>query len=67
MPDALAIMIEAYQLLGQDALAENAIEVLMSNYPEVGYIDQDGKFVKQESSRKGDKSWLNLLTFGLFG
>jgi outer membrane protein assembly factor BamD len=67
VPDALAIMIEAYQLLGQNELAENTIEVLMTNYPEIGYIDKDGKFVKQESAKKGDKSWLNLLTFGLFG
>jgi outer membrane protein assembly factor BamD len=67
VPDALAIMIEAYQLLGQNELAENTIEVLMTNYPEVGYIDKNGKFVKQESAKKGDKSWLNLLTFGLFG
>jgi outer membrane protein assembly factor BamD len=67
VPDALAIMIEAYQLLGQNELAENTIEVLMTNYPEVGYIDEDGKFVRQDGTRKGDKSWLNLLTFGLFG
>ena len=67
VPDALAIMVEAYRLLGQDQLANNALDVLNANYPDIGYFDDNGKFIKRDAVDKGEKSWLNLLTFGLFG
>jgi len=67
VPDALAIMVESYRLLEQTALADNALEVLRSNYPQHATLDAEGRFNPNRSVKKAEKSWLNVFTLGLFG
>ncbi|MFC1750151.1 outer membrane protein assembly factor BamD, partial [Pseudomonadota bacterium] len=40
VPDALAIMVRAYQQLGVQDLANNALEILKLNFPEHEGIDE---------------------------
>ena len=67
VPDALAIMVESYRLLEQQTLAENALLVLRNNYPDHSSLDVNGNFNPSRSVRKTEKSWLNVLSLGLFG
>ncbi|MBL4682762.1 MAG: outer membrane protein assembly factor BamD [Pseudomonadales bacterium] len=67
VPDALAVMVEAYQLMDLTELAEESLRVLTSNYPEHKTLTKDGKFKGSRSLTKGDKSLLNIITFGIFG
>jgi len=67
VPDALAVMVEAYQLMDLTELAEESLRVLTSNYPEHKALTKDGKFKGSRSLIKGDKSLLNIITFGIFG
>ena len=62
--DGLAIMVEAYKLLGMDRLAGETLEVLNLNHPDHPQLDGKGNF---RFSRTAAKSWLNILTFGLLG
>jgi len=64
VPDGLAVMAQAYQLLGMDELSNDAIRVLKLNYPEHPSL-ASGDFEFQ-SLRKENKSWLSRLTLGLF-
>ena len=67
VPDALAIMVEAYQLLEMDDLADEALLVLNSNYPEHKSLDEQGNFRKSKGIRGSGRGWLNVVTFGLLG
>jgi outer membrane protein assembly factor BamD len=67
VPDALAIMVEAYQLLEMNDLAEQALLVLNSNYPEHKSLDDKGNFQKKKGFRAKGRGWLNVVTFGLLG
>jgi outer membrane protein assembly factor BamD len=67
VPDALAIMVEAYQLLDQKELADNALMVLSTNYPEHRSLDKSGQFNPNRTVKKSQRSWLNLVSFGLLG
>ena len=67
VPDALAIMVEAYQLLEMKDLAEQALLVLNTNYPEHKSLDDQGNFRKNKGVRAKGRGWLNVVTFGLLG
>mgnify|MGYP005632769875 FL=1 len=67
VPDALAIMVEAYQLLKMNDLAEEALLVLNSNYPDHKSLDDQGNFKKNRGIRAKGRGWLNVVTFGLLG
>jgi outer membrane protein assembly factor BamD len=67
VPDALAIMVEAYQLLEMNDLAEQALLVINSNYPEHKSLDDKGNFQKKKGFRAKGRGWLNVVTFGLLG
>ena len=67
MPDALAVMVEAYRLLGMDELADQALLVLSSNYPDHQSLDKDGNFRAGKSTGGGKRSWLRIISFGLIG
>ena len=60
-------MVESYRLLEQQTLAENALLVLRNNYPDHSSLDVNGNFNPSRSVRKTEKSWLNVLSLGLFG
>jgi len=67
VPDALAVMVEAYQLLEMNDLAEQTLLVLSSNYPDHESLDANGNFRKTRTVRAKERGWLNIITFGLMG
>lgn len=66
VPDALAVMVQGYHLLGMDDLGANPLTTLKHNYPEHPALNNDGSFDYQYSSNSGETSWVSTLTFGLF-
>lgn len=67
VPDALAVMVQGYRLLGMDDLAQDALAVLHANHPRHPALDAQGNFIDAfEIAGDADRSWVNLLTFGLF-
>lgn len=56
-PDALAVMYQAYELLGEQQLAQSARDVLLANYPNYPL----------KSYKVKNTSLLETATFGLFG
>ena len=67
VPDALAVMIQAYHFLGLDDLATNSLAVLKTNYPNYPYLNAQGNFNYQENPQDIRRSWLNVATAGLLG
>ena len=67
VPDALAIMVEAYKLLDMADQADEALTVLNSNYPNHDSLDENGNFRKTKSIKEAERGWLNIITFGLIG
>ncbi len=65
VPDALAIMIEAYMRLGLEPVASDSLRVLVHNFPTYPSLDDAGNFVVFDSIRNRDRSWLNVVSFGL--
>lgn len=62
VPDALATMTQAYQLLGLQELADDAQLALQSNYPDHEAFDENGNFIMHGAE---ERSWVNALSFGL--
>ena len=60
-------MVEAYQLLGMEDLANDALLVLSANFPEHDSLDSNGQFRSGKSVKSSGKSWLNIISFGLMG
>jgi outer membrane protein assembly factor BamD len=67
VPDALAVMVEAYQLLNMQDLADQTLAVLSGNFPEHHSLTGNNQLKASESVKNSDKSWLNIISFGLFG
>lgn len=61
--DGLAVMVEAYQRMHLDDLADTSLEVLKTNYPDHPQL-VDGKFEPRESEAD-NRSWLSKATLGL--
>ena len=61
--DGLAVMVESYQRLHLDKLADTSLEVLKDNYPNHPSL-VDGQFVPQVSE-SDNRSWLSKATLGL--
>ena len=68
VPDALAVMVQAYTLLGLDGLADDALKVLRTNFPNHPSLDADGNFVQKFNiaNNPRHRSWVSILTLGLF-
>lgn len=66
VPDALAVMVQAYQLLGLQSLADDSLAVLSSNYPEHPALEKDGSFKANFNPETHQRSFVNKVTFGLF-
>lgn len=66
VPDALAVMAQAYYLLGLPELAEDAAEVLALNYPDHPALDDKGEFNYKFTAQRDRRSWFSYLTLGLF-
>lgn len=67
VPEALAVMVEAYQLLEMQDLADQTLAVLSSNFPNHESLTTDNQFKRSESVKNQEKSWLNIISFGLLG
>ncbi|MGI1678796.1 MAG: outer membrane protein assembly factor BamD [Cellvibrionaceae bacterium] len=65
VPDALAVLIQGYRLLGMEDLMEGSLATLKKNYPQHPSLKKNGAFDFKFSSLE-DRSWFNKLTFGLF-
>ena len=57
-PFALSILVEAYEILEYEELRKTSLEILNANYPNFDF--QGNESVKE-------RSWANILTFGLIG
>jgi len=66
VPDGLAVMVQAYKLLGQDELADDSLKVLRENFPDYPSLRSDGSFRYADGSQRGQRSWVSKLTLGLF-
>jgi len=66
VPDGLAVMAQAYLILGMQDLANNAIATLRQNYPQHPSLDEQGNFISQRPVGDDERSWANALSFGMF-
>jgi outer membrane protein assembly factor BamD len=64
-PDALVVLVECNWKLDLKDEANNALRVLALNYPNFQAFDENGNLVLDERIRNRDRSWANLMTFGL--
>ena len=64
--DALAVMTQAYQLLGLNDLANDSLAVLEKNYSQHPSLDENGKFISKFSLAGTERSFINKVSFGLF-
>jgi len=66
VPDALAVMVQGYQLLGMTELMRRSLDILKMNYPGHPALNKDGEFNFQFRNDESERSWISKLTFGLF-
>ena len=64
--DGLAIMAQAYLLLGLNDLAEDSVDVLCENYPEHPNLTAECAFDSVYTMDGLQRSWINRATLGLF-
>lgn len=67
VPDALAIMVEAYKLLEMEELAGESLQVLNNSFPDHSSLTKRGQLRSSKSVKNTQRSWINRLTFGLLG
>jgi outer membrane protein assembly factor BamD len=65
VPDGLAVMAQAYHLLGMQELADNAVTVMAANYPEYPSLNADGIFDYDARLVDTGGGFLGKITFGL--
>lgn len=63
--DGLAILVEASYKLGLEGITNDALRVLAINYPTYPAFDPKGRFVMEQNVQNRDRSWTNMVTFGL--
>jgi outer membrane protein assembly factor BamD len=63
--DALAVLVEANHKLGMTDAADDALQVLATNFPDYRAFDANGDLVLKDQIRSRDRSWTNLVSFGL--
>ncbi|PHR97872.1 MAG: outer membrane protein assembly factor BamD [Blastopirellula sp.] len=63
--DALAMQVEAYQLLGQEFESEQALALLKLNYPDHAQLDKNGDFVDSGLTTKERRTLIGVMSFGL--
>jgi len=66
-PKGLAMMIKAYRNLDLKDLADDTLQILASNYPDYEELNSSGELIYETKVRNDERSWLNILTFGLIG
>ena len=63
--DALAVLIETNWKLGLPDIAEDALKVLALNFPDYHAFDDDGQLVLRNVLKQRERSWINMMSFGL--
>jgi outer membrane protein assembly factor BamD len=66
LPDALAVMAQAYYLLDLHDLAAESAQVLAANYPQHPALNEQGEFQYQAADTVDKGAWLSRLTFGYY-
>lgn len=66
VPDALAVMAQAYHLMEMKELHDKAVAVLVKNYPKHPSLDENGVFDPKFYEKGKRRSLTSYLTFGLF-
>jgi outer membrane protein assembly factor BamD len=68
VPDALAVMVQAYRLLKLNDLADSALLVLRTNFPDHPALDANGQFIDKfdVANSPQHRSWVSTMTLGLF-
>lgn len=67
VPDALAIMVQTYMILGLDDLARDSLAVLVKNFSDHPTLDKSGAFIPVYTEKGVRPNWRARSTFGLFG
>lgn len=65
VPDALAVMAQAYFLLQRDDLAQSTVKVLASNFPDHPALNKNGEFDRTYTYHYKKNDWLKYATLGL--
>lgn len=65
MAEALIVLVEANYKLGLTDAANDTLRVLAINYPHHPSFDANGDLVLAERIRNRNRSWMNLMTFGV--
>lgn len=65
--DGLTLMVQAYRKLGLTTLADDALKVLVYNFPHHPALNDENDIKEYRHVDDDNVSWLNLLTFGLLG
>lgn len=63
--DALAIQVEAYQLLGQELESSQALALLKLNYPKHRQLDEEGNFIESGLTKEDRRTLIGVMSFGL--
>ncbi|SDR79512.1 Beta-barrel assembly machine subunit BamD [Halopseudomonas xinjiangensis] len=63
VPDGLALMVEAYNRLALEELANDSLTVLRANYPEHPSLE-DGEFLHHVEPAERDAGWVESMTVG---
>ncbi len=68
VPDALAVMVQAYRLLKLNDLADSSLLVLRTNFPSHSSLDANGNFIDKfdVANNPEHHSWVSTVTLGLF-
>jgi outer membrane protein assembly factor BamD len=65
VPDGLAVMTQAYYMLDMKELADNSLQVLVSNYPDHPALSSDGAFDFDRRLVSQEDTILDKLSFGV--
>jgi outer membrane protein assembly factor BamD len=63
--DALALQVEAYELLGQDFESQQALALLKLNYPKHPQLDKKGNFIDSGLTKEDRRTLIGVMSFGL--
>lgn len=65
LEDALAIIVQAYNLLDEADLAAKNLALLQTNYPQSNYLDQQGNFITPDTPADAAPSFWYWISLGL--
>jgi outer membrane protein assembly factor BamD len=63
--DALALQVEAYDLLGQEYESKQALALLKQNYPKHPQLSEEGTFIASGLTKEDRRTLIGVMSFGL--